>query len=190
MTTLKQVPLTCGGHTRPVVHLDFSDVTKDGYYLISACKGKFWLLLMTNSWLGVPFHLGLVVGGRLSSVFMFFCADFHWQMLRDHGGLHFSRYVLSCPLDRRAFCAYNVVTFSFRTCRKHLEYPLVCFLGAGSPWVSYRAFNHVVVAWYATSTPLCSWNYYCKWKTVFLLLVDISLLVDHLVLDQGLVGPT
>lgn len=42
MTTLKQVPLTCGGHTRPVVHLDFSDITKDGYYLISACKGKFW----------------------------------------------------------------------------------------------------------------------------------------------------
>ncbi|KAH9633327.1 hypothetical protein HF086_004041 [Spodoptera exigua] len=38
MTTFKQVPLTCGGHTRPVVHLDFSDVTKDGYYLISACK--------------------------------------------------------------------------------------------------------------------------------------------------------
>lgn len=45
MTTLKQVPLTCGGHTRPVVHLDFSDVTKDGYYLISACKGKFLLFI-------------------------------------------------------------------------------------------------------------------------------------------------
>lgn len=42
MTTFKQVPLTCGGHTRPVVHLDFSDVTKDGYYLISACKGKLY----------------------------------------------------------------------------------------------------------------------------------------------------
>lgn len=41
MTTFKQVPLTCGGHTRPVVHLDFSDVTKEGYYLISACKGEF-----------------------------------------------------------------------------------------------------------------------------------------------------
>lgn len=41
MSSLKQVPLTCGGHTRPVVHLDFSDVTDDGYYLISACKGEF-----------------------------------------------------------------------------------------------------------------------------------------------------
>lgn len=44
MTTLKQVPLTCGGHTRPVVHLDFSDVTQDGYFLISACKGKFYFI--------------------------------------------------------------------------------------------------------------------------------------------------
>lgn len=32
--------LVCPGHTRPVVHLDFSDNTDSGYYLISACKGK------------------------------------------------------------------------------------------------------------------------------------------------------
>lgn len=37
---LKQIPLTCSGHTRPVVHLDFSDITDSGYFLISACKGK------------------------------------------------------------------------------------------------------------------------------------------------------
>lgn len=37
---LKQIPLTCSGHTRPVVHLDFSDITDCGYFLISACKGK------------------------------------------------------------------------------------------------------------------------------------------------------
>lgn len=37
---LKQTPLTCSGHTRPVVHLDFSDITESGpYFLISACKG-------------------------------------------------------------------------------------------------------------------------------------------------------
>lgn len=45
MTTFKQVPLTCGGHTRPVVHLDFSDITKDGFYLISACKGELFRLI-------------------------------------------------------------------------------------------------------------------------------------------------
>ena len=40
MSGLKQTPLTCSGHTRPVVHLAFSQVTPTGYYLISACKGK------------------------------------------------------------------------------------------------------------------------------------------------------
>lgn len=37
---LRQIPLTCSGHTRPVVHLDFSDICDAGYFLISACKGK------------------------------------------------------------------------------------------------------------------------------------------------------
>lgn len=41
MASLRQTPLTCSGHTRPVVHLGFSDVTDSGYYLISACKGEF-----------------------------------------------------------------------------------------------------------------------------------------------------
>lgn len=39
MANLRQTPLTCSGHTRPVVHLDFSGVTESGYFLISACKG-------------------------------------------------------------------------------------------------------------------------------------------------------
>lgn len=35
------IPLTCSGHTRPVVDLQFSPMLSDGkYYLISACKGK------------------------------------------------------------------------------------------------------------------------------------------------------
>jgi len=34
------VPLTCHGHSRPVVHLHFSPMLGDDeYYLISACKG-------------------------------------------------------------------------------------------------------------------------------------------------------
>lgn len=41
MANLRQVPLTCSGHTRPVVHLDFSDITDCGYFLISACKGAY-----------------------------------------------------------------------------------------------------------------------------------------------------
>lgn len=47
MANLRQTPLTCSGHTRPVVHLDFSDVTDCGYFLISACKGKFCLHVIT-----------------------------------------------------------------------------------------------------------------------------------------------
>ena len=36
----KQLPLTCPGHTRPVVHLAFSNITASGgYFLITACKG-------------------------------------------------------------------------------------------------------------------------------------------------------
>ena len=41
----RQTPLTCSGHTRPVVDLAFSDLTPHGYFLISACKGKIWMLL-------------------------------------------------------------------------------------------------------------------------------------------------
>ena len=40
MTTLRQIPITCSGHTRPVVGLKFSDITPTSYYLISACKGN------------------------------------------------------------------------------------------------------------------------------------------------------
>ena len=39
---LRQTPLTCSGHTRPVVDLAFSDLNPEdeaAYYCISACKG-------------------------------------------------------------------------------------------------------------------------------------------------------
>ena len=42
---VRQTPLSCSGHTRPVVHLSFSKLCTDGYFLISACKGlsfRFW----------------------------------------------------------------------------------------------------------------------------------------------------
>jgi hypothetical protein len=38
---LQCVPLTCHGHSRPVPHISFSTLSKDGeYYLLSACKGE------------------------------------------------------------------------------------------------------------------------------------------------------
>ena len=39
MSSLRQTPLTCSGHTRPVVFLAFSEISAEGqYYSISACK--------------------------------------------------------------------------------------------------------------------------------------------------------
>ena len=39
MSSLRQTPLTCSGHTRPVVFLAFSEISPEGqYYSISACK--------------------------------------------------------------------------------------------------------------------------------------------------------
>ncbi|KAJ1920205.1 hypothetical protein H4219_001438 [Mycoemilia scoparia] len=36
----RQIPLTCSGHTRPVVQLSFSKILTDGsYLLVSSCKG-------------------------------------------------------------------------------------------------------------------------------------------------------
>lgn len=39
LAPLQSVPLTCSGHTRPVVHLEFSDLQEDGTYtMLSSCK--------------------------------------------------------------------------------------------------------------------------------------------------------
>ena len=43
-SNLRQTPLTCSGHTRPVVFLAFSEFNSNdaaNYYCISACKGNF-----------------------------------------------------------------------------------------------------------------------------------------------------
>jgi len=45
MSTMRQTPLTCSGHTRPVVHLSFSQITEHGYFMISACKGVVMVLM-------------------------------------------------------------------------------------------------------------------------------------------------
>lgn len=38
-SSLKQVSITCNGHTRPIVHLHFSPITENGFYLVSGSKG-------------------------------------------------------------------------------------------------------------------------------------------------------
>lgn len=43
---MRQTPLTCSGHTRPVVDLAFSGITPYGYFLISACKGNYGILMV------------------------------------------------------------------------------------------------------------------------------------------------
>lgn len=70
MANLRQTPLTCSGHTRPVVHLDFSAVTECGYFLISACKDGKPMLRQgdTGDWIGTfEGHKGAVWGVALNA---------------------------------------------------------------------------------------------------------------------------
>lgn len=67
----KQLPLTCPGHTRPVVHLAFSNITASGgYFLITACKdGKpMYRHGNTGDWIGTfDGHKGAVWGAALTA---------------------------------------------------------------------------------------------------------------------------
>ncbi|KAJ1983326.1 hypothetical protein H4R34_001349 [Dimargaris verticillata] len=66
----RQIPLTCSGHTRPVVQLQFSTLMHNsGYLLISACKDGMPQLRdgITGDWLGTFLgHKGAVWCARLS----------------------------------------------------------------------------------------------------------------------------
>lgn len=66
MSSLRQTPLTCSGHTRPVVFLAFSSIDDAGhYYSISACKDGKPMLRQgeTGDWIGTfEGHKGAVWG--------------------------------------------------------------------------------------------------------------------------------
>jgi len=65
MSSLRQTPLTCSGHTRPVVFLAFSDIKDNSYYSISACKDGKPMLRQgdTGDWIGTfEGHKGAVWG--------------------------------------------------------------------------------------------------------------------------------
>ncbi|KAI5450441.1 hypothetical protein NCC49_003064 [Naganishia albida] len=65
----KMQPLLCGGHTRPVTHLQFSNQLEDNsYLLISACKdGNPMLRNWTGDWIGTFLgHKGAVWSSKLS----------------------------------------------------------------------------------------------------------------------------
>lgn len=64
-TSLRQIPITCNGHTRPVVDLRFSDITPYSYFIISACKDGKPMLREgdTGDWVGTyDGHKGAVWG--------------------------------------------------------------------------------------------------------------------------------
>ncbi len=67
---LRQVPLSCPGHTRPVVQLHYSESTPSGYYLISASKGMLDLIIVV-----------LILNHKRQSLILYFLKRIIFQWL-------------------------------------------------------------------------------------------------------------
>ena len=54
MAEARQIPIVCPGHSRPLAELQYSTVTSDGVFLISACLDKQPMLRRGESgdWVG------------------------------------------------------------------------------------------------------------------------------------------
>jgi len=93
LITPKQIPLTCTGHTRPVVDVNFSGIINgDEYYLISACKDSKAILRRgkTGDWIGTfDGHKGAVWSSVLSkdaTLSITASADFSAKIWANHDG--------------------------------------------------------------------------------------------------------
>merc|ERR1711982_152657 len=90
MSSLRQTPLTCSGHTRPVVFLAFSEVNSDGiYFSISACKDGKPMLRQgdTGDWIGTfEGHKGL--SGEWISIKMPLKLQLEQLIFRPRFGMH------------------------------------------------------------------------------------------------------
>ncbi|ODA84185.1 hypothetical protein RJ55_02703 [Drechmeria coniospora] len=87
------VPLTCHGHSRPVPHISFSNLEKDGqYFMVSACKDGNAMLRdgVNGDWIGTFLgHKGAVWQARLSPDHAFAAtasADFTAKVWDSHTG--------------------------------------------------------------------------------------------------------
>jgi len=108
----RQTPLTCTGHTRPVVDLDFSAGDNDDFFLLSACKDGKPMLRQGNTgdWVGTFLgHKGAVWSVSINNNATLACtgsADFSakiWDCISGNelGELPHDHIVRSCAFSSR-----------------------------------------------------------------------------------------